>query len=127
MGEASRKVASERRTDPQSLRRLLQYDIDWIVMKALEKDRTRRYATASELATDIRRYLRNEPVEARPPSPAYLFTKFVRRNRKALIIAAALLLAAAGAISAQTYLDRASRRTRSRGLLEKAATIRRES
>ena len=71
-------------------------DLDWIVMKALEKDRTRRYETANGLARDIERYLHDEPVEARPPSAGYRFRKFARRNKAALftvgLVAAALVV-----------------------------------
>ena len=62
-------------------------ELDWIVMKALEKDRSRRYETANGLAADVRRYLDDEPVEARPPSAWYRLGKFARRNRAALTTA----------------------------------------
>ena len=68
-------------------------DLDWIVMKCLEKDRTRRYETANGLATDIQRHLRNEPVIARPPSPAYRFQKMIRRNKLAFAAAATVVAA----------------------------------
>ena len=82
-------------------------ELDWIVMKALEKDRNRRYETANGLAADLRRYLDDEPVQACPPSAAYRFGKFARRNKAALamatVVAAALVLVAVGlAISAVT-------------------------
>ena len=73
-------------------------DLDWITMKALEKDRTRRYESASGLATDVLRYLHDEPVEASPPSTGYRLRKLARRHRAALVTAAAfasLLIAAA--------------------------------
>jgi poly-gamma-glutamate capsule biosynthesis protein CapA/YwtB (metallophosphatase superfamily) len=74
----------------------LRGDLDWIVMKCLEKDRGRRYETANGLATDIQRHLNNEPVVARPPSNLYRFQKMVRRNRLAFAavvgIAAALVI-----------------------------------
>jgi len=73
--------AQERRTESTVLIHYLQGDLDWIAMKCLEKDRTRRYATASDLVADIQRYLDNEPVLARPPSAIYRFCKFARRNR----------------------------------------------
>jgi hypothetical protein len=69
---------------------LLRGDLDWIVMKCLEKDRTRRYDTANGLAMDIQRHLANEPVVARPPSAAYRFQKFVRRNKAMAAAAAAV-------------------------------------
>jgi serine/threonine protein kinase len=85
-------TADRRRTPPATLLNELRGDLDWIVMKALEKDRTRRYPTANDLAEDVRRYLGNEAVLARPPSNFYRFQKTVRRHRTAF--------AAAGAIAA---------------------------
>ena len=76
--EQSRESATRRRVDPLTLRSQLKGDLDWIVMRALEKDRTRRYASPSELAADVGRYLRNEPVEASPPSALYRLRKFAR-------------------------------------------------
>ena len=73
-------VAHHRHADSAKLIGQIRGDLDWIVMKALEKDRTRRYETASGLASDIQRHLQSEPVLARPPSQAYLFQRFVRRN-----------------------------------------------
>ncbi|MCH8343318.1 MAG: serine/threonine protein kinase [Planctomycetes bacterium] len=84
LGEESATSAKRRRADPRSLLRELRGDLDWITMKALEKDRTRRYETANGLAMDIQRHLTYEPVLARPPSAAYKLSKFVRRN-KALV------------------------------------------
>jgi non-specific serine/threonine protein kinase/serine/threonine-protein kinase len=81
LGNASQTAAERRRTDIHGLTRTLRGDLDWIVMKALEKDRTRRYGSPSELAADVRRYLRSEPVEASPPSTIYRIQKFVRRHR----------------------------------------------
>jgi serine/threonine protein kinase len=96
------KVAAERRTDPAKLSRLVRGELDWVVMRCLEKDRTRRYDTASALARDVERYLRDEPVEARPPSAAYRLRKTIRRNRTALsvagVVAAALLLGTSVAV-----------------------------
>jgi serine/threonine protein kinase len=74
-------TASHYRTDAPRLIHLLRGDLDWIVMKALEKDRTRRYETVNGLALDVGRYLENEPVLARPPSALYRFQKLVRRNK----------------------------------------------
>jgi tetratricopeptide (TPR) repeat protein len=74
-------LASNRGTEPAKLTRLLRGELDWIVMKCLEKDRTRRYETASGLARDLQRYLANESVEACPPSAGYRLRKFLRRNR----------------------------------------------
>src|SRR5204862_3734448 len=72
----------------KELIRLLRGDLDWIVMKCLEKDRTRRYDTANGLAADIKRFLTNEPVTARPPSAVYRFQKAFRRNKVAFTAAA---------------------------------------
>jgi serine/threonine protein kinase/tetratricopeptide (TPR) repeat protein len=78
-------IASLRQTEPAALSKLIRGDLDWIVMRAMEKDRTRRYATASELANDIERHLNHEPVLAGPPSVTYKLSKFIRRNRVAVI------------------------------------------
>ncbi len=96
MGESLSKVSSQRKTEPAKLSALVKGDLDWIVMKALEKDRSRRYETASAFAADVRRFLAEEPIEARPPSTWYRFRKLARRNKVALstaaLVAAALLL-----------------------------------
>src|SRR5262249_24383169 len=84
------------------LTKLLRGELDWIVMKALEKDRNRRYETASAFAADVQRFLYDEPVQACPPSAWYRFRKFVRRNREALATACvvALGVCVAGTVSA---------------------------
>jgi len=84
-------IATQHRTDPPHMIHSLRGDLDWIVMKALEKDRTRRYETASSLAADIQRYLNGEPVTARPPSTWYRFQKFARRN--GIVLAATCIVA----------------------------------
>jgi eukaryotic-like serine/threonine-protein kinase len=81
MGDASAESARNRKTDPGKLASQLRGDLDWIVMKALEKDRTRRYGTPSEVASDLTRHLKHEPVVAGPPSAWYRSKKFVRRHR----------------------------------------------
>src|SRR5262249_5976224 len=100
LGESLRAVSTRRRTEPHKLSALLRGDLDWIVMKALEKDRNRRYETASAFAGDIQRHLREEPIEARPPSAWYRFRKMVRRNKAAMttaaLVAAALVLGILG-------------------------------
>ncbi|MEX0676947.1 MAG: protein kinase [Pirellulales bacterium] len=78
-------IAANRSLEPKKLTGLVHGELDWIVMKALEKDRNRRYETASGLARDIERYLHDDPVEARPPSAGYRFRKFARRNKAALL------------------------------------------
>ena len=85
-------LSANRSIDPGKLTQMLRSDLDWIVLKALEKNRARRYETANGLAADVRRYLSGEPVAAHPPSAAYLMKKFVRRHR-ANVVAAALVLA----------------------------------
>ena len=87
------EVAHQRQSEPAKLTRFIRGDLDWIVMKCLEKDRTRRYETANGLAMDLRRHLNNEPVVACPPSAAYRFQKLVRRNK--VIFAAGCAVAAA--------------------------------
>ncbi|HTB83611.1 MAG TPA: tetratricopeptide repeat protein [Candidatus Sulfotelmatobacter sp.] len=87
------EVAGCRQTDAPQLIHLVRGDLDWIVMKALEKDRSRRYETTNGLAQDIHRHLENEPVLARPPSRAYRFQKLIRRNRLAFAAGAAIGLA----------------------------------
>lgn len=80
-------TADQRKLDPRSLASTLQGDLDWIVMKSLDKDRTRRYDSTAALAKDIRRYLHGEPIEARPPSTFYRLHKFARRHRVAFLTA----------------------------------------
>ena len=94
-------LSAARSSDPARLTREVRGELDWIVMKALEKDRTRRYEAASALARDVERYLQNEPVEACPPTRGYRLGKFLRRHRvEALTTAAGLvLLVAAAAVS----------------------------
>jgi hypothetical protein len=95
-------VARSRSADPGKLSRLVCGDLDWIVLKAMEKDRNRRYETANEFAKDLQRHLDNEPVTARKPSLGYVFQKFARRHKVALATAAcfALLLTVSAAVSA---------------------------
>ena len=82
--EAAPSIAAQRHTEPAKLARLVRGELDWIVMKALEKDRGRRYETASGLAADVLNYLADEPVLACPPSVVYRLQKFARRNKAAL-------------------------------------------
>jgi WD40 repeat protein/serine/threonine protein kinase len=100
LGQAATTISSQRKSDPKRLRQLLKGELDWIVVKCLEKDRSRRYESAGAVAADVQRHLRDEPVQACPPSVAYRLRKFVRRNKVALamasIVAAALLFVAAG-------------------------------
>ena len=86
-------VARQRHTEATKLINLLRGDLDWVVMKCLEKDRTRRYETANGLAMDLKRFLHNEPVVARPPSAMYRLEKLVRRNKLAFAAGAIVFLA----------------------------------
>jgi len=92
LGQSSSNAAASRREEPQSLERHLRGELDWITMKALEKDRARRYGSASELAADLERYLINQPVLAGPPSATYRAGKFVRRHRFGVTVATAGLV-----------------------------------
>jgi eukaryotic-like serine/threonine-protein kinase len=98
--DALPNIAASRNVEPAHLKRALQGDLDWIVMMALEKDRTRRYDTANGFAADIQRHLAHEPVVAAPPSRGYRLRKFVRKHRGAVIAASLVLLALLGGLAA---------------------------
>jgi eukaryotic-like serine/threonine-protein kinase len=100
LGDALDTIARHRRATPEALRRELRGDLDWIILRAMEKDRTRRYDTPNGLAADIQRYLTHEPVTARPPSTAYRVRKFVRRNRVTVVAAGIALVAVLGGAAA---------------------------
>jgi non-specific serine/threonine protein kinase/serine/threonine-protein kinase len=102
LGDASAEAARQRSTDTAGLRRRLRGDLDWITMKALEKDPDRRYASAADLAADIGRHLRHEPVLAGPPRVRYRMGKFVRRHLFGVVAATAVLLALVGGIVGTT-------------------------
>jgi eukaryotic-like serine/threonine-protein kinase len=107
-------LAANRGTEPAKLTKLVRGELDWIVMKALEKDRNRRYETANGFAVDVQRYLADEPVEACPPSAGYRLRKFARRNKRTLFTAALLgvmLLVVAGTFGWMAR-DRAAHRGR---------------
>src|SRR5207247_332102 len=107
-------LAANRGTEPAKLAKLVRGELDWIVMKALEKDRSRRYETANGFAADVQRYLADEPVHACPPSARYRLQKFARRNKRAVVTAALLgvmLLVAAGSFGWMAS-DRAARHAR---------------
>jgi WD40 repeat protein len=86
-------LAANRSTEPAKLKKLLRGELDWLVMKALEKDRNRRYEMASAFAADVQRYLADEPVLACPPSAGYRLRKLARRNKGAMVAAAVIVLA----------------------------------
>ncbi|MGL4549647.1 MAG: protein kinase domain-containing protein, partial [Gemmataceae bacterium] len=98
------KIAAARRTEPTQLSKLVRGEIDWIVMKCLEKDRSRRYDTASGLARDVERHLADEPVEACPPSARYRLAKFARKYKKALASAAAFIALLLAGVVVSTLL-----------------------
>ena len=101
-GEALASISANRHTEPAKLTKLMRGELDWIVMKTLEKDRNRRYETAKDFAADMQRYLSDEPVQACPPSAGYRLRKFVRRNRGAVLAATIVIVAllAGAAVSA---------------------------
>ncbi len=108
--EESTTSAQQRRTNLRQLRRILRGDLDWITLKAMEKDRTRRYASAGELAADVVRHLNHEPVTAGRPSPAYKARKFVRRHRALVTgLAAVLAVLVVGIIVSLAFALRAQR------------------
>ena len=96
-------IAANRKTEPRKLSGLVRGELDWIVMRALEKDRDRRYATANGFAADVQRYLADEPVEACAPSVGYRLRKFVRRNRAAVLTAMAILFVLVAGIAGTTF------------------------
>jgi serine/threonine protein kinase/tetratricopeptide (TPR) repeat protein len=101
IGQAASTVSANRGSDPKRLGQLVRGELDWIVMKCLEKDRNRRYESAAGLALDVQRYLADEPVQACPPSAAYRLRKFVRRHQRKLsaAVAALALVLTAAAVS----------------------------
>jgi len=110
-------TAQRRLVEPPKLQLLLKGDLDWIVMKALEKDRRRRYDTTNGMAMDIRRYLEHEPVLARPPSRWYRFQKLVRRNRGTFAATAAVALALIIGLGTATWLFVKEREMRKRAVV----------
>jgi serine/threonine protein kinase/tetratricopeptide (TPR) repeat protein len=113
-------ISAQRQTEPAKLAKLVRGDLDWIVMKALEKDRNRRYETANGFAMDIQRHLADEPVQACPPSVGYRLRKFARRNKTGLAVAALILvvITVVGAGGGWVIRDRAAREQRLTGQVE---------
>lgn len=101
--DLAKHASTSRQTEPAKLARTLSGDLDWIALKALEKERDRRYGSAAAFAQDLERYLKNEPVEAGPPSPVYRLRKLVRRNRLAFAAAAAIVVLLAAGIGMTTW------------------------
>jgi serine/threonine protein kinase/WD40 repeat protein len=102
-GEALESISAQRHMEPAKLTKLVRGELDWIVMKTLEKDRNRRYETANGLAMDVQRYLNDEPVQACPPSAGYRLRKFVRRHKGPVLAAAAVIVALVGGIIGTTW------------------------
>ncbi|MBL9000974.1 MAG: protein kinase [Phycisphaerae bacterium] len=117
------QIARQRGTDPAGLSRLLRGELDWIALRCLEKDRTRRYETANSLALDIGRYLAHEPVIAGPPSTLYTLRKLVRRNRGGVLAGTALLATLIGGFVFASIGFATASRERD----EKAAALERET
>jgi len=124
LGGTLADVARLRQTNPEMLSRLIRGDLDWIVMKCLEKDRTRRYETAHGLAEDIERHLRDEPISAGRPSTLHRCRKFVRRHKVPFIAAAAVALALV--LGAVISADQAVRATRARNEARQAEATARQ-
>ena len=113
MGNMATTTSDCRKTVPAELRRSLQQELDWIVMKSLEKDRTRRYQSATDFSRDVQRHLSDEPVEACPPSTLYRLQKYVRRNRVKLLITGVLTICILSSIAlVATVRHRASKQVR---------------
>jgi len=114
LGETQDTIAQYRSTTVDSLRKALKSDLDWIILKAMEKDRTRRYETANGLGLELERHLRNEPVLARAPSAGYRLSKFVKRHKMGMsagaAITAALILGLTMATVGMVRAQRAERR-----------------
>src|SRR5262245_44779644 len=121
LGDALTAVSSHRKTDPGKLSQLVRGDLDWIVMKALEKDRTRRYETASEFAADVVRHLHDEPVLAGPPRMSYRLGKFVRKHRGPVVAAGAVVAALALGLTGSLILFARSERMRQAAVRAEAA------
>jgi eukaryotic-like serine/threonine-protein kinase len=101
--ETLASIAATRRTEPAKLARLMRGELDWIVMKCLEKERSRRYETANALARDLERYLHDEVIEARPPSARYRLRKFARKHRTALSMAATVVVLLVAGVAVSTW------------------------
>jgi serine/threonine protein kinase len=111
-GESAKDAARKRREEPESLERHLRGELDWITIKTLEKDRTRRYGSPSDLAADIQRHLQDQPVLAGPPSASYRASKFIRRHTAGLTAVALLALSLIGGMAAtlrEAHIARAQR------------------
>ena len=124
LGGAAAEVAQRRRTDVAALARDLRGDLNWITMKAMAKDRGRRYASASEFAADIARHLRDEPVMASPPSASYRFGKFIKKHRGPVLALAAVFLSLVLGLGASTVLYFRAERQRLEAEAQRAEAFR---
>jgi eukaryotic-like serine/threonine-protein kinase len=115
-------VAAQRGLEPAQLTRLVRGDLDWIVMKSLEKNRNRRYTTTGGFAEDVERYLRNETITARSPSKSYRLKKLVQRNRAAVLATAAIALALIGGTAVATWQALRATRAEKEALTREAET-----
>jgi eukaryotic-like serine/threonine-protein kinase len=122
-GEQRTKIAAQRGAEPSKLAVQLRSDLDWIVMRCLEKDRARRYATANALASDIRRYLEGEPVLARPPSRSYRVRKFIRRHRTPVVAATTVFISLVGGLVAARVSLAQEKAARARAVTAEQAEI----
>jgi serine/threonine protein kinase len=119
-------IAANRKLEPAKLARLVRGDLDWIVMKCLEKERARRYETANGLAMDLQRYLVDEPVLAGPPSARYRLSKFLRRNRRGVMAASIVFLALFVGLGGTIWGLFEARRQRDRALSAEAIALEQE-
>src|SRR5204863_3621437 len=110
-GEALASISANRHTEPAKLTKLVRGELDWIVMMTLEKDRNRRYETAGAFAADVQRYLKDEPVEACPPSAWYRFRKFARRHKGGLLTASVVAVGLAALVAGTLLFQQEQART----------------
>src|SRR5262249_16646280 len=103
LGQAATTVSAQRKSDPKRLSQLFRAELDWIVMKCLEKDSDRRYETANGRARDVQRYLNDEPVQARAPSSGYRFRKLARRNKVLFLTTTAIAVILLVAVTTVTW------------------------
>jgi tetratricopeptide (TPR) repeat protein len=119
LDQAATTISTQRQSEPKRLSQLLHGELDWIVMKALEKDRNRRYETASAFAADVQHYLHDEPVQACPPSAWYRLGKFTRRHRMGLALTACVLALVLGLAGSGVWFAQ----QRAAGLAETKRTV----